>query len=186
MLIPAIQLRVGMTIIYNKDPHRVMETQHITPGNKRGMMQTKLRNLRTGTQSVNRFRSDDRIERATLEQHEMQYLYGSTDEFVFMNTENFEQISLDAEALGDTVKYLLPDHKLQIEFFEGQPVGISLPKTVDLKVTDTEPPMKGASATNSPKPATLETGLVITVPNFVQIGDVVRVDTVSGEYLSRA
>ena len=186
MLIPATQLRVGMTIIYNKDPHRVMETQHITPGNKRGMMQTKLRNLRTGTQSAHRFRSDDRVERATLDQHEVEYLYGSGDEFVFMNTENFEQLSLDAEALGDTVKYLLPNHKLQIEFFEGRPVGISLPKTVDLKVTETEPVLKGASATGSPKPATLETGIVVNVPNFVQAGDVVRVDTVSGEYLSRA
>jgi len=184
--IAATQLRVGMTIIYNKDPHRVMETQHITPGNKRGMMQTKLRNLRTGTQTVNRFRSEDRVERAALEHQELEFLYASGDEYVFMNTESFEQISLDDEALGDAVKYLLPNHKLQVEFFEGRPVGIDLPKTVDLKVVETEPGLKTATATNSPKPATLETGLVVNVPNFVQVGEVVRVDTATGQYLSRA
>ena len=185
MWISATQLRVGTTVIYNKDPHRVMAVQHITPGNKRGMMQTKLRNLRTGTQSEARFRSDERVERASLEQHDMEFLYATGDEYVFMNTENFEQTSLDAKTLGDAAQYLLANSKLQVEYFEGQPVGIELPKTVDLKVTYTEPAIKGATATNSPKPATLETGLVLNVPNFVQIDDVVRVDTAKREYLQR-
>jgi elongation factor P len=154
-----------MTVIYNKDPHRVMTVQHITPGNKRGMMQTKLRNLRAGTQSEARFRSDERVERATLEQHEMEYLYATG---------------------GDAVKYLLPNSRITIEFFEGRPVGIELPKTVDIKVTYTEPGVKGATATNTPKPATLETGLTLQVPTFIEIDDVVRVDTATGEYLSRA
>jgi elongation factor P len=162
-----------------------MTVQHITPGNKRGMMQTKLRNLRTGTQSESRFRSDERVERATLEQHEMEYLYGSGEEFVFMNTENYEQLSLDAATLGDAVQYLLPNSRLTIEYFEERPVGIELPKTVDIRVTYTEPGVKGATATNSPKPATLETGLTLQVPTFIEIDDVIRVDTTTGEYLQR-
>jgi elongation factor P len=162
-----------------------MTVQHITPGNKRGMMQTKLRNLRTGTQSEARFRSDERVERATLEQHEMEYLYGSGEEFVFMNTENYEQLSLDAATLGDAVQYLLPNSRLTIEYFEERPVGIELPKTVDIRVTYTEPGVKGATATNSPKPATLETGLTLQVPTFIEIDDVIRVDTTTGEYLQR-
>jgi len=184
--IPATQLRVGMTIIHNNEPHRVMEVQHVTPGNWRGMVHAKLRNLRSGTQNQTRYRSVDTVERAEMEQHEMEFLYANGDEHVFMNTETFDQISLDVQTLGDTVKYLLPNAKLQIEFFEGRPVGIDLPKTVDLKVTYTEPGMKGATATNSPKPATLETGLIVQVPTFVQIDDVVRIDTATGVYLQRA
>jgi elongation factor P len=184
--ISATQLRVGMTIIHNNDPHRVMEVQHVTPGNWRGMVHAKLRNLRSGTQSQTRYRSVDTVERADMEQHEMEFLYASGDEYVFMNTATFDQISLDAETLGDTVKYLLPNAKLQIEFFDGKPVGIDLPKTVDMKVVYTEPGLKGATATNAPKPATLETGLVVQVPTFVQIDDVIRVDTTTGEYLQRA
>jgi elongation factor P len=163
-----------------------MEVQHVTPGNWRGMVHAKLRNLKTGTQSQTRYRSVDTVERAEMEQHEMEFLYASGDEYVFMNTETFDQTSLDAETLGDAVKYLLSNSKLQIEFFEGKPVGIDLPKTVDLKVTYTEPGLKGATATNSPKPATLETGLVVQVPTFVQIGDVLRIDTATGQYLQRA
>jgi elongation factor P len=184
--VPATQLRVGMTIIHNNAPHRVMEVQHVTPGNWRGMVHAKLRNLKTGTQSQTRYRSVDTVERAEMEQHEMEFLYASGDEYVFMNTETFDQTSLDAETLGDAVKYLLSNSKLQIEFFEGKPVGIDLPKTVDLKVTYTEPGLKGATATNSPKPATLETGLVVQVPLFVEPGERIKVDTRSGEYLARA
>ncbi len=186
MHIPATQLRVGMTIIHNNDPHRVMEVQHVTPGNWRGMVQAKLRNLRSGSQNQTRYRSVDTVERADMEQHEMEFLYASGDEYVFMNTETFDQTGLDAQTLGDAVKYLLPNAKLQIEFFEEKPVGIDLPKTVDMKVVYTEPGLKGATATNAPKPATLETGLVVQVPTFVQIGDVIRVDTATGEYLQRA
>ena len=186
MLIPATQLRVGMTIIHNSDPHRVMAVQHVTPGNWRGMVHAKLRNLRSGSQSQTRYRSVDQVERAEMEQHEMEYLYQNGDEYVFMNTQTYDQMSLDADTLGEAVKFLLSNMKLQIEFFEGKPVGIDLPKTVDLKVTYTEPGMKGATATNSPKPATLETGLIVQVPTFVQIGDVVRIDTTTGAYLQRA
>ena len=186
MLIPATQLRVGMLINYQKELHRVTNVVHVTPGNWRGMVQTKLRNLRSGTQTENRFRSEDKVERVTLEQHEMEYLYRSDDHYYFMNTETFDQIALDAETLGDGTQYLTPNLRLQIEFHESNPIGVSLPKTVDLTVTETAPGLKSATVNSSLKPATTETGLVVPVPNFIEVGDVIRVDTATGEYLSRA
>jgi elongation factor P len=186
MLIPATQLRVGMVIEYQNDLWRVMNVTHVTPGNWRGMVQTKLRNLRAGTQTENRFRSEDKVERATLEQHEMEFLYESDGQYHFMNTENFEQIALEAGALGDAVRYLKPNARIQIEFHDEKPIGVSLPKTVDLVVTETTPGLKTATVTNVLKPATTETGLVVPVPNFINEGDVIRVDTETGAYLSRA
>jgi elongation factor P len=186
MLIPATQLRTGMLITYQNELHRVTNVVHVTPGNWRGMVQTKLRNLRSGTQTENRFRSEDKVDRVTLEQHDMEFLYRSDDLYHFMNTETFEQIALDAETLGDGTRFLAPNLRLQVEFHEGTPVAVSLPKTVDLNVTETAPGLKGATVTNALKPATTETGLVVQVPNFIDVGDVIRVDTETGEYLSRA
>ncbi|HXQ21334.1 MAG TPA: elongation factor P [Candidatus Acidoferrales bacterium] len=186
MLIPATQLRAGMIVKHQNDLFRVMNVVHITPGNWRGMVQTKLRNLRSGTQLENRFRSEDKVERVTFEQHEMEFLYESDAQYHFMNTESYEQIALEGEALGDAVNYLSPNLRVLVEFYEGKPMGVSLPKTVDLKVTETEPSMKSATVTNVLKPATVETGAIVQVPGFVAIGDVIRVDTESGEYLSRA
>ena len=185
-VITATQLRTGMLIMYNKELHRVTNVVHVTPGNWRGMVQTKLRNLRSGTQTENRFRSEDKVDRVTLEQHDMEFLYQSDDQYYFMNVETYDQIPLDSEALGDGTKYLTPNLRLMVEFFEGQPVAVDLPKTVDLKVVDTAPGMKGATATNQLKPATTETGLVVNVPPFIDVDDVIRVDTETGEYLSRA
>jgi elongation factor P len=186
MLIPATQLRVGMIIQHQNDLWRVMNVVHVTPGNWRGMVQTKLRNLRSGTQTEYRFRSEDKAERVTLEQHDMEYLYESDGEYHFMNTENFEQIALDRDVLGDAVQYLIPNSRIQIEFHEGRPMGVSFPKTVDLKVVETAPGLKTATVTNVLKPAKTETGLVVQVPNFIAEGDSIRVDTATGEYLSRA
>jgi len=186
MLIPATQLRVGMIVKYQNDLYRVMTVVHVTPGNWRGMVQTKLRNLRSGTQTENRFRSEDKVDRVTFEQHEMEFLYQSGDEFHFMNTENFEQIVLTAEALGENVNYLTANLRVMVEVYENKPMGVSLPRTVDLKVTDTDPGLKSATVTNVLKPATVETGAIIQVPAFVSVGDVIRVDTESGAYLSRA
>jgi elongation factor P len=186
MLIPATQLRAGMIVKHQNDLFRVMNVVHVKPGNWRGMVQTKLRNLRSGTQLENRFRSEDKVERVTFEQHEMEFLYSSDDEYHFMNTESYEQIVLNSEALGDAVSYLTPNLRVMVEFYEGSPMGVSLPKTVDLKVTQTDPALKSATVTNVLKPATVETGAVVQVPGFVAIGDVIRVDTESGEYLSRA
>src|SRR5262245_19143057 len=186
MLIPATHLRVGMIIQHQNDLWRVMNVVHVTPGNWRGMVQTKLRNLRSGTQTEYRFRSEDKPERVTLEQHDMEYLYESDGQYHFMNTENYEQIALDADLLGDSMHYLKPNSRIQVEFHEGKPMGISLPKTVDRKVIETPPGLRSATVTNALKPATTETGLVVQVPNFITEGDLIRVDTETGEYLQRA
>jgi len=186
MLIPATQLRAGMIIKYQNDLFRVMNVVHVTPGNWRGMVQTKMRNMRSGTQMENRFRSEDKVDRVTFEQHDMEFLYEADGRYHFMNTETFEQIELDGDSLGDTVKYLTQNLRVQVDFYEEKPMGVTLPKTVDLKVTHTEPGMKGATVTNVLKPATVETGAVVQVPSFIAIDDVIRVDTESGEYLSRA
>lgn len=185
MLIPATHLRVGMLINYNNDLYRIMVVTHITPGNWRGMVQTKMRSVRTGSQTENRFRSEDKVDRVTLDQQEMEYLYGDGEGHHFMNTESFEQIALDAEWLGDAVNYLLPNMQITVDFYEGKPIGVTLPKSVDLRITDTAPGLKTATVTNVLKPATTETGLVVPVPNFVETGDVIKVDTESGSYLSR-
>ena len=186
MLIPATQLRVGMVIVYNGELYRMSGVTHVTPGNWRGMVQTKMRSLRSGNSTENRFRSEDKVERVTLEQHQMEYLYADGDSFHFMNTENFEQIELTREDLGDAVHYLLPNLKIDVEFHEGKALGVSLPKTIDLRVVDCAPGMKGATVTNQLKPATLETGLVVQVPAFIGPDDVIRVETETGSYLSRA
>ncbi|HEY2385866.1 MAG TPA: elongation factor P [Candidatus Binatia bacterium] len=185
MLIPATQLRAGMLINYNNDLYRIMTVVHITPGNWRGMVQTKMRAVRSGTQTENRFRSEDKVDRVSLDQQEMEFLYAEGEDFHLMNTENFEQISLSREALGDVASYLLPNLRVIVDFYEGKPIGVTPPKTVDLRVTDTAPGLKTATVTNVLKPATTETGLVVPVPNFVETGDLIRVDTESGAYLSR-
>ncbi len=186
MSIPATQLRVGMLIKYSDELFRIMSLMHVTPGNKRGLVQTKLRNLRQGTQTEVRFRSEDNVERVTLEQQEMEYLYESDGLFHFMNTETYDQTTFSADDLGDAVKYLVPNSRLQVDLYEGTPVGVSLAKTMDLRVTETQPGLKGATAASQLKPATLETGLVVQVPSFIEAGELLRVDTETGEYVSRA
>jgi elongation factor P len=186
MLVPATQLRVGMVVIHNNDLHRIMELTHVTPGNWRGFVRTKLRNLRSGLQTEHRFRSEDKVDRVTLEQLEMEYLYQSGDDFFFMNSENYDQLSLSKDALGDSVSYLIPNLKIKVDYHEDRPVGITLPKTVDLQVTDTPPSLKSATVTNELKPATTETGLIVRVPSFIDVGETIRVDTETGEYISRA
>lgn len=174
-----------MIIVYEGDLYRVSSVNHLTPGNKRGFMQTKMKNIRTGVGTERKFRSEDRLEQAMLETRMMQYLYHEGDLHTFMDTENYEQTSLAAEEIGDLLFYLLPNQVVEIEFFEGKPVGISPPSTVDLEVVETEPSLKGATASASYKPAKLETGITIQVPPFVQVKDRVRVDPSEGKYLER-
>ena len=182
----ANDIRRGMVILYNDAPHRVLDFQHRTPGNLRAFVQAKLRNLRTGSSTEVRFSSTENIERATVEDHEMEYLYSDGDLYHFMNTETFEQVALDNETLGDSINYIVANTKIKIQFFEGKPIGIDLPPAVELTVTETEPELRGATASNSPKPATLETGVVVQVPPFIKEGDRIRVDPSSGAYLERA
>ncbi len=184
--IQATRLKRGMLIKLGQDLFRVLDLQHFTPGNKRGFVQAKMRNIRTQTLSDHKFRSEDDVERATLDEREMQYLYKDGDSFHFMDTTTFEQLHIPAEVLGDSVNYLIPDALITVEFYGSEPVGIELPQTVDLKVADTVPGIKGATASAQVKPARLETGLVVQVPPFVNTGDKIRVNTETGEYLSRA
>lgn len=185
-MIQATQLRAGMAILHDGNLCRVLSVHHLTPGNWRGMVQAKLRNIKSGNSFEHRFRSEDRLEKADLEEHEMEFLYASGAEYHFMNTETYEQVAIQGDDLGTAVHYLTPNIKVMVEFYEQRPVGVELPVTVDLKVTDTPPGMKGATASNSGKPATLETGLQVTVPQFIEVGEVVRVDTAEGKYLERA
>src|SRR5215210_8139777 len=179
----ANDIRRGMIIMYNNAPHRVLDFQHRTPGNLRAFVQAKLRNVKSGSSTEVRFSSTENIERAILEDHEMEYLYSDGDMFHFMNTETYDQIALDTETLGDAMNYLTPGTKIQIEFFEGAPIGIELPPSVELTIVETTPELKGATASNSPKPAKLETGVTVQVPPFIKEGDRIRVDPTKGVYL---
>jgi elongation factor P len=183
--IQATRLKKGMLIKLGPDLFRVLDLQHFTPGNKRGFVQAKLRNIRTTSLSDHKFRSEDDVERATLDEREMQYMYKDGDSFHFMDTASYEQLHIDVEVLGDTANYLVPEATIRVEFYGSEPVGIELPQTVDLKVDDTVPGIKGATASAQVKPATLETGLVVQVPPFVNVGDIVRVNTETGEYLKK-
>ena len=182
----ANDLRPGMVIKHNGELFSIHKAEHRTPGNLRAFVQARMRNLRTGAISDNRFRSTDEIERAMLDETEMQYLYADGDSYVFMNTENYEQLHLHKDVIGDRASYLIPDVLLKVEFYEGQPIDIQLPATVDLKVVETEPGLKSASATNVLKQAKLETGLIVGVPAFINEGETIRVDTAQGAYLERA
>ena len=186
MAIPATQMRPGMVIKHNNDLHSVFSVEHRTPGNLRAFIQAKLRNLRTGAMFEHRFRSSDAIEKITVDETQMEYLYQDSDNYVFMNTENYEQLYLGKDVLGDAVDYLTPNLQIKVEFFDGKPVGVELPQTVDLKIIETEPGLKSATASSVTKPAKTETGLVVQVPPFINEGETIRVDTSEGAYLSRA
>jgi elongation factor P len=186
MAIPATQLRPGMIIKHNNDLHAVFAVEHRTPGNLRAFIQAKLRNLRSGAMFEYRFRSGDAIEKITVDEVEMEYLYNDGDAYHFMNTENYEQLGLNRDILGDAVEYLTPNLKIKVEFFDEKPVGIELPQTVELTVIETEPGLKSATASSVTKPAKTETGLIVQVPPFINEGEKIRVDTSEGAYLSRA
>jgi elongation factor P len=186
MAIPATQLRPGMIIKHNNDLHSVFSVEHRTPGNLRAFIQAKLRNLRTGAMFEHRFRSPDPIDRVTVDEVQMEYLYNDGDDYYFMNTENYEQTHLTRDTLGGAVEYLTPNLQIKVEFFDGKAVGIELPQTVELTVVETEPGLKSATASSVTKPAKTETGLIVQVPPFINEGEKIRVDTAEGVYLSRA
>ncbi len=175
-----------MIIVHNGELHRAHTVVHKTPGNLRGFVQAKLRNLRSGSMNEHRFRSEDRIEKASLDTHEMQYLYSDASGHHFMNQETYDQVSLSDDVVGEAMKYLLPETVITVDFHEGTAVSVELPTTVALKIVETEPGLKGATASASYKPAKVETGLVVQVPQFVEAGTVIRIDTRDGSYLERA
>ncbi len=184
--IQATRMRKGTIVKIVDDLFRVLDLQHVTPGNLRGFVRVKFRNIRSGTLSDQKLRSEDFVERATLDEREMQYMYNDGDSYYFMDTESYDQVHISSEALGESVNYLIPEMIIRVEFYGSEPVGIELPQTVDLLVQDTPPAIKGATASAQLKPATLETGLVVQVPPFVSTGDRIRVNTETGEYQSRA
>ena len=185
-MVKATQLRPGMVIQHQGDLFTVFSVEHRTPGNKRGSMQTKMRNLRTGAIIDYRFRAEDFVERAIVDEVEFEFLYADAEGCHFMNTETFEQIRLSRELLGEVVDFLIGNLLVKVEFFEGKPIGVVLPDTVDLKVVETEPAVQKATASSVMKPAKLETGLTIQVPPFINNGDKVRVDTSEARYVQRA
>ena len=184
--IQATRLKKGMLVKMDQDLFRVLELQHVTPGNLRGFVRVKLRNIRSGTLSDQKLRSEDSVERATLDEREMQYLYKDGDDYYFMDTSSYEQIHISSEALGESVNYLKPEMTIQVEFYGSEPVGIELPQTVELTVIETEPGLKSATASSVTKPAKTETGLIVQVPPFINEGEKIKVDTSEGAYLSRA
>ncbi len=185
-MIPATKMRPGMVVKFNNDLFSVFSVSHRTPGNLRGFVQAKMRNLRSGTMIEHRFSSEDKVERAILDEVTMEYLYDDGEYYYFMNSENFEQLHLTRDILGDAVSYLIPELKVSVEFYEGKPMSVELPATVDLKVIETEPGLKGATVSNVTKPAKLETGLIVQVPPFITEGEKIRVNTAEGTYQERA
>ena len=185
-MVSATQMRPGMVIKFNNELYSIFSVNHRTPGNLRGFVQVKMRSLRSGSMTEHRFSSEDKVEKALLEEQEMQYLYDDGEYYYFMNTENYEQMHLMKDLLGDATEYLIPQLMVKVEFYEGKPMSVELPATVDLMVVETEPGMKGATVSNVTKPAKLETGLVVQVPSFITEGEKIRVNTAEGTYQERA
>ena len=184
-MITSTQLRVGMLVLYNGKPHRVATVMHRTPGNLRGFVQAKLVNIESGSNQEVRFSTDDKMERAVLDEHKLQFSYKSADTYHFMNTESYEMIELSGEILGDNAGYLIDGMMITAEYFQGRVVGIQPPMFVELAVKETTPNIKGAAVQNTSKPAILETGLEIKVPPYIEEGDKVRLDTRTGEFVER-
>jgi elongation factor P len=178
-------MRKGQTVKIDDVLYTVVDYQHVKLGKGGAVYQTKLKSLKDGGIRDIRLRAEENIEEAYLDKRDYEYLYSSGSEHVLMDLETYDQISLDDDAFGDGPKYLKPNTRLQVSMYEGRPVVVAIPNTVDLEVAETAPEIRGATATNQPKPATLETGLVVTVPSFIKTGDKVRVDTRTGEYITR-
>ena len=185
-MIASTQLRPGMVIKFNNELYSIFSMTHRTPGNLRGFVQVKMRNLRSGSQTEHRFSSEDRVDRIALDEREMEYLYDDGEFFYFMDTETFEQMHLPKELLGDAVNYLIPQLKVNVEFYEGKPISVELPATVDMTVAETEPGLKGATVSNVTKAAKMETGLMVQVPPFINPGEKIRISTAGGTYQERA
>jgi elongation factor P len=185
MMIKATDIRRGMVITLEGINYVVVDFAHHTPGNLRAMVQTKLRNMNSGSIIDKRLRSVDQVEVPFVETKEYEYLYSSGDEHVFMDTETFDQLSFGSDILGTAMQYLLPNTRVMVKYIDDKPVSVEIPASIDLTVTETPPSIKGATATNQYKEAVLETGLKVQVPPFVGPGEKIRIDTRTGEYIER-
>ena len=175
-----------MVIKFNNDLYSIFSMSHRTPGNLRGFVQVRMRSLKSGSMAEHRFSSEDKVEKAILDQQDMEYLYDDGEYFYFMNPVDYEQTVLKGTTLGDAVEYLTPNLQIRVSYHDGQPVGIELPTFVELTVIETEPGLKGATVSNVTKPAKMETGLVVQVPPFISEGEKIRVNTSEGTYQERA
>ena len=182
-----IDVRKGQVIVGEDGQlYAVVDREHITPGNWRAILNLKLKNLNTGSIAVNRVKPEDKVEVAYLERRKMQYLYQEGDDYIFMDQETFDQLPLSKEWVGDQMLFLKENDEAQVIMYESKPISLELQAMVELVVKETEPAVKGATAAAQYKPAILETGLKVTVPPFISIGEKIQVDTRTGEYLSRA
>ena len=181
----ATLIRKGNLVRIDGKIYRVLNMDHVTPGKGRAHVQTKLRNIQFGTQTEMRFRSDEDVERIALENKKMQFLYNDQQGYHFMDTTTYEQVAVTEEALGEARSFLVPDAVIELQWFEGNPISVDLPPVVELKVVETPPAVKDATASAQRKPATLETGLVVQVPSFIEEGEVIRVSTVDSSYAER-
>jgi elongation factor P len=186
MKISAFDVRIGNLVEYNGKLWRVLKKQHVKPGKGGAFVQMEMKEISMGTKLNERFRSEDKIEKAHVEFRQMQYLYQEGDNYIFMDMQTYEQISIPAEDLEEQIAYLLPNTEVQMTFHNEVPIGLDLPANVILEVVETEAVIKGQTASGSGKPAKLETGLVVTVPTFINAGDKVKVNTDTGEYVERA
>jgi elongation factor P len=186
MKIKAIQVRKGNVVMYNNELCIVTNTMHITPGKGQAVMQVKMKNIKTGNKAENRYRPDEAVEKVDLQTRKMEFLYEDGNDYIFMDKETYDQIPFNKELLDDAVYYLLPNTDVDVSFYEANAIGVELPLSVDLKVVETEPNLKSATASSSYKPAVLETGLKIQIPPFIEEGELIRVDTRDGKYLERA
>jgi len=181
----ASEMKKGMTVTVDDTLYFIAGYQHVKLGKGGAVFQTKLKKISDGTIRDIRLRAEENIDEAYLDRRKYEYLYSAGEEHVLMDLETYDQISLNDDQFGDGAKYLKPNEQLQVSMYEGLPVIIALPNTVDLEITETAPEIKGATATNQNKPATLETGLEVQVPPFIKVGEKIRVDTRTGEYITR-
>jgi elongation factor P len=184
-MISTTDFRTGVTIEINGEPYVVVDFQHVKPGKGAAFVRTKLKNLNTGATTEQTFRPGEKFPRAHIDRKQMQYLYNSGDEYFFMDTETFEQVSIQKEDLGDAVKWMKENSNIDVIYFNGKTIGVEPPTFVELEVVDTVPGERGNTVQGGTKPATLETGAVVLVPLFVNVGDVLKIDTRTGEYLTR-
>jgi elongation factor P len=186
MAMPATQIRRGMVLVFEGNPCRVIEFRHHTPGNLRAMVQAKLKNLKTGASFEHRFRAADSIQKADMETQELEFLYQGGETYHFMNVNNYEQLEMDDEMLGDNAQWMQAGMKILAEYYDGRPIGIELPQFMVFEVVDTAPVMKTATKNASSKPAKLDNGVMVNVPEFINIGEKVRVNPNTGDYMDRA
>ncbi len=184
-MVPATQLKVGNIVLIKGELRRVTALNHVTPGKGRGKMFVTLKSLKTGASTEERFRSGERVELAMVETRQMDYLYKSGTAWTFMDVETYEMVEMNDELLGDDVRWLTENMRVKVQYHDGNPVGVEMPLFVEMKIAETEPPMKGATASGSPKAATLENGVVVKIPQFMRVGEVVRVDTRDNSFVER-